>query len=390
MNSKLNDILSTNFEILSVSNEEILRNLSNFDPSINFDQFQEELKQNFTNLSLKEISSTLQKLVDEIQNIPGLQDVRREVTLSILHINTYDEKLLSPMKEKAKEVISIAKGLDSSLKMNSTDFSEAINKLIAEIKEAQEILRNNGTAMLKEAAEGIGDILQKQVNSYLERVVHVTSEELGQCGPLSVAINSTLISTCDRIVLPWNGFGVTLLFTILLFIPTIIVSVKLATLYQKYKQYGQYVETEYLYDAYADRGDSIPLNRLIQDEQNLNNQCFCNWEKSHWQLHTNQLFHMQFFLTICCFLCFRKPCGKRTGAKKKKKGKKQEERPQHIGGEVVAREFAGGSHPPDSRYADMAPKHWEEFPNGGPPQYQRAPTEYERPPPYYYPGTGDQ
>lgn len=32
-------------------------------------------------------------------------------------------------------------------------------------------------------------------------------------------------------------------------------------------------------------------------------------------------------------------------------------------------------------------RHWEEFPAGGPPQYQRAPTEYERPPPYYYPGT---
>lgn len=33
-------------------------------------------------------------------------------------------------------------------------------------------------------------------------------------------------------------------------------------------------------------------------------------------------------------------------------------------------------------------RHWEDFPNGGPPQYQRAPTEYERPPPYYYPGAG--
>ncbi|CAF4823443.1 unnamed protein product [Pieris macdunnoughi] len=33
------------------------------------------------------------------------------------------------------------------------------------------------------------------------------------------------------------------------------------------------------------------------------------------------------------------------------------------------------------RYNDMAPKHWEE----GLPRYH-GPTEYERPPPYYYPG----
>jgi prominin 1 len=56
---------------------------------------------------------------------------------------------------------------------------------------------------------------------------------------------------------------------------------------------------------------------------------------------------------------------------------------------MVVREYAAGSNHQDARYADMAPKQWEDFPAGGPPQYQRAPTEYERPPPYYYPGAGD-
>ncbi|GBP58200.1 hypothetical protein EVAR_87777_1 [Eumeta japonica] len=41
---------------------------------------------------------------------------------------------------------------------------------------------------------------------------------------------------------------------------------------------------------------------------------------------------------------------------------------------------AGDAHNP-RRYNDMAPKHWEQ----GPPRYH-GPTEYERPPPYYYPG----
>lgn len=57
---------------------------------------------------------------------------------------------------------------------------------------------------------------------------------------------------------------------------------------------------------------------------------------------------MHFFLLICSR-------GKRGGGKTKKKGKKYEDRP-HMGGEVVTREYAAGSHPPDARYADMAPK----------------------------------
>lgn len=319
--NQLDRIVDPHFTILNNTNLNILKNLSSFDPGINFDRFQDELKENFTNMSLKKLSEVLQKLVKQMDG-QNMQVLQNELSLSILHINTYDEKLLGPMRTDAKVVMDLAMHLDSSLKMNSTSFKEAIDKLIHEIEDAQKKLRVDGSKMLMDAATSFGSIVKDQVQSYIDRVIIVTKTKLGQCGPLNVAINSTLVSTCDKILQPWNGFWVSLLASLLLFIPTIIISVKLASLYQKYKQYGQYVET---------RG------------------------------------------------------GKR--GKKKKKGKKIEDR--HPMGEVVTREFAAGSQPPDTRYADMAPKHWEEFPNGGPPQYQRAPTEYERPPPYYYPGSGD-
>ncbi|XP_018571677.1 prominin-like protein isoform X3 [Anoplophora glabripennis] len=327
MYSHLNGILDEDFEILSPENLRTLEDLKDFDPSINFDQFQDELKQNFTNLSLNEISKKLGELVVNIQDQGDLDDVKTEVQLSILHINTYDEKLLQPMKELANKVIDISKQLDTDLKMNSSSFSEAIDKLLNEIQEAQTVLRKEGADILQKVAKEFGNMVLNQVDSFLDRVTYVIKEEFGQCGPMNAAINATLTAACDKIILPWNGFWLSLLLSLVLFIPTIIVSVKLASLYQKYKQFGgQYVET---------RG------------------------------------------------------GKR-GKKKGKKSKYYEDRPQNMGGDVVSREHATGSHPPDTRYSDMAPKHWEEFPNGGPPQYQRAPTEYERPPPYYYPGTGDQ
>lgn len=320
--NQLDKIVDPHFTILNNTNINILRNLSRFDPGINFDHFQDELRENFTNMSLKKLSDVLQSLVDQMDGNPAYLPLQSGLKLSILHVTTYDEKILAPMRTRAQEAMNIALSLDLQIKMNSTTFSEAIHNLVNEIEEAQHKLREDGSKMLINAATSFGDIVKDQVQSYIQRVIHVTKFKLGQCGPLNVAINSTVTSACDKILLPWNGFWVSLFSSLLLFIPTIIVSVKLASLYQKYKQYGQYVET---------RGGS-----------------------------------------------------KSRGGKKKRKGKKPEDR--HQMGEIVT----AANQPPDSRYADMAPKHWEEFPNGGPPQYQRAPTEYERPPPYYYPGSAEQ
>ncbi|KAJ8977094.1 hypothetical protein NQ317_003648 [Molorchus minor] len=327
MNKQLEGVISKDFTILSPDNEQTLEELTTFDLSINFDQFRDELKQNFTNLSLNEISKQLEKLLAAIGDDPKFDDIKSDVHISILHVNTYDEKILTPMKELANKVIDNAQQLDLDLRMNSSSFSEAITKLLSEIKEAQEKLRENGTEILQTVANEFGHMVKRQVDSYLYRVGNVTKYELGQCGPLNVAINSTRIAVCDKVVLPLNGFGFSIFLSLLLFL--------------------------------------LNCRRCIRSINNMD--------------HTLKL-------------------DINVEKRRQKKSKQYEERPPNVGGEVVAREYTQTSHPPEARYADMAPKfntadqskHWEEFPNGGPPQYQRAPTEYERPPPYYYPGTGDQ
>lgn len=67
------------------------------------------------------------------------------------------------------------------------------------------------------------------------------------------------------------------------------------------------------------------------------------------------MFFISLFIILKVVFFFIYSRGKRGAAKKKKKGKKYEDRP-HMGGEVVSREYVAGSHPPDARYADMAPK----------------------------------
>lgn len=45
--------------------------------------------------------------------------------------------------------------MDANLKMNSSSFSEAISELLKEIQEAQTVLKNDGTEILKKVFESL-------------------------------------------------------------------------------------------------------------------------------------------------------------------------------------------------------------------------------------------
>ncbi|CAH1135695.1 unnamed protein product [Ceutorhynchus assimilis] len=323
-NLNIDNVIPEGFNLLGDNNafEELLQ----INPEIDVFKFKEELQTNFTNYSLDEITSGLTSIINQINgDDTNSQALRSQLQLSLLHITTYNEKLVIPMKDLALAIMDTADNLNEQLKMNHSSFPEAIRSLLIDLREAQDALVNNGPTQLSKTAEYFRNVILNIVNGYMDRISDQAENKIGHCGPLNLVIHASIASTCDKVLLPWNGFWFSLFCTIVLYIVTIIIAIKLANLYRKHKPgYDQYVET---------RG------------------------------------------------------GKR-GKKKGKKSKRHDER-SNVGREV-AREYAAGSHPPDGRYADMAPKHWEEFPNGGPPHYQRAPTEYERPPPYYYPGSGGE
>jgi hypothetical protein len=132
----------------------------------------------------------------------------------------------------------------------------------------------------------------KQVQTYIDRVVDKIKNDVGRCGPISLVIDATLTSTCDKILLPWNGYWFSLFWSVLLFVPTIIVSVKLATLYKK--------RTSYSSDLVEANGKSKKKN--------------------------------------------------------KKHKRYEDRPAPSAGGDMVVREYAAGSNHQDARYADMAPK----------------------------------
>lgn len=310
---------------------------------IKFYKFTEVLDHNLTSVNLTILSDQLRQLIHSIEaSHPELYEVLAGLKNSALNIETYQDRLVNPMVRNATRVIEMAHFMEEHLKFGKDSFQEAIKDLILEVQHAEVYLKVNASTTLKKITVDFTKAIEKQVVAYLDRIADKIENKVGQCGPMSLVVNATLVSTCEKILYPVNGFWFGILWCLILFIPTIIVSVKLASLYQKHDNYpGTFVEAEYL--CYASEREQIPL-----------------------------------------------ASGK--GKRKYKKPKRHDRSAYRAEmGDGNTREYATTSnHLADGRYSDQANKHWEDFPNGGPPQYHRAPTEYERPPPYYFPGASDQ
>ncbi|XP_044733523.1 prominin-like protein [Chrysoperla carnea] len=315
---------------------------------IKFDRFTEILRDNITSISLTDLSHKLTDTANKIGDKQDLQQIKLSLQRNALYLETFQNTLVVPMVQSAEDLKETAVRLEEGLKFNHSSFNEAVNYLLKEVEEAQEYLQTNGTKDVAEIAEEFATNLEGRIKHYLRHVAYELEHNVGQCGPISNAYNATVVAACSKIVQPLNAFWVSLGWCILLFIPTLVLSVKLATLYQKSDPYpGPLVEAEYMYDAYADR-DNIPLANAHR--------------KKTKKCGRGPAYHQETY-----------------------------ENPGGYASDSAANVRSAGDAPSssrDMRYTDMAPKHWEDFPNGGPPQYHSPPTEYERPPPYYYPGPG--
>lgn len=108
-----------------------------------------------------------------------MQEIISDLQLSVLHLQTYQAKLVEPMIASAEEMIvsftlnhfvlvlfrykndlllkAIAKSLEIGLRFNKSSFAEAIEDLIREVQEAEVFLKTNGTEGLKKVSRNIAN-----------------------------------------------------------------------------------------------------------------------------------------------------------------------------------------------------------------------------------------
>lgn len=236
--------------------------------------------------------------------------------------------------------------LEQNLRFNHSSMREAISNLISQANRATDMIQTRGPQLISTLTDTYVSETVNIIDEYVVRVIDTIRQEVGFCGPLSTSYNATVVALCNEVVEPFNGFWASIGWCILLFLPCIALSVSLISLYRKIEPYPGplMMETQPLHTADRESGE--------------------------------------------------------TEDKKGRKGKKGKGHTRNTSGYLPEYTHArpapggGGGSGTGGRFKDIAPANWDREANQ-PPRYTSNPSlqqpntpagEYERPPPYYYPG----
>lgn len=148
------------------------------------------------------------------------------------------------MLRYTNELVNLSSTLDHSLKFGRESFAVAIEEFLTDIQEAEEYINLQGQQFVEAVTTELTEGFLEQIHAYLNLVIESTSRHIGRCGPLFNVYESMQVATCNRIVDPFNGFWAGVGWCLAIFLPTIVLCVKLSTLYSKSDPYpGPLVES---------------------------------------------------------------------------------------------------------------------------------------------------
>jgi len=231
-----------NVTILTEDAKYELRNLAQSNITrINFSQFTEVLNKSIVTMDLDTLAGQLRKTANEI---PRNADIRGTLNKQADILESLHRNVVRQMEGQVRSLDRLTKGLEENLKFNHSSLNESIRLILLEVAAAQDYLNVTASKEIKKLADMFAKAILDHIDQYLSRVVNLTTTKVGQCQPMSQVYNATVIAVCNQILDPFNGFWASIGWCLVLFIPVIILSVKLASLYQKSEPYpGPLVES---------------------------------------------------------------------------------------------------------------------------------------------------
>ncbi|XP_069941647.1 prominin-1 isoform X5 [Cherax quadricarinatus] len=342
--------VDTDVEILSRDAKEQLWELANSSVADKdtWDYYTDILEKRVLTIDLMELAALLNQTADQLPN--GYHQVSFKLKNDALFLEGL-QRWVTSIGSLTKILKKTTARLNEHLKFNKTSLREAIGDLISQAEFAQHYLRVNGSREVTELVARFSEDFLADVDEYVSHVETAVENDVGRCGPVSTIYNASTSALCKDIMYPFNGFWASVGWVFFFFLPALILSVHLSSLYRKTEPYpGPLNESEYLYDAYDERNSFPMSNKTVERRPML------------------------------------------VSAYDKKQRRRSREHEGYVSSSYTADQAYSGSQasPPHREYINTTD--WADYPpSGGPPRYTSQPSlspEYERPPPYYYPGPG--
>eukprot|EP00092_Neocalanus_flemingeri_P012480 GFUD01013453.1.p1 GENE.GFUD01013453.1~~GFUD01013453.1.p1 ORF type:complete len:941 (-),score=227.62 GFUD01013453.1:453-3275(-) len=211
---------------------------------MDFSKFSDILEDEITKIDLRSFIRHLRTLREQVSRYPSLKFVATKLDNEALYLGNMN-KVVETVKLTLRHLKQSVTQLEKNIKFNKSSMREAIHTLIGQANRATSVIRSKGPQLIGDLTGRYVSETVGLIDEYVDRVLTSIEREVGYCAPLSTSYNATVVAFCHEIVDPFNGFWASIGWCFLLFLPCICLSVSLISLYRKSEGYpGPLVETE--------------------------------------------------------------------------------------------------------------------------------------------------
>ncbi len=346
-------------QILSPEAERELVELAESEISdLNFSQYTQLLEEQITAIDLGQFTSRLRQIRERLDRTQA-RLVGPAMDNEALFLDQM-QRVVMDMKLAMKDLVNSVEALEQEASHSTPNLRESLRSLIRQATAATQFLRKEGPQLVDRLTDQYVNETVGLIDVYVDRVINYTRNRVGRCEPLSNSYNATVIAVCNEIVYPFNGFWASVGWCLMFFLPGIVLAISLVSLYRKSEPYpGPLVEAvpeaETAVSAAAPSSSGHAKKKRRGHRRNPSEYLP---DSAHYRAGYS----------------YQHPSSSEAG------NRFQDMAPRHSQSVVTG---VGGGQPSTSSSGSGLPRYssnpaLDQGPPGG--------TEYERPPPYYYPG----
>lgn len=256
------DLDTSRVTLLSKSAEEVLNNSM----GLSFDEVEMSFARLYDNgVTISPID--IEQLIKDIQAQKATvshPDIESDLTLASILATSFQDQLLPNITSSLLNLKEGVRHLKLRMFHGRNSFGSVIQELIAKVRSAEKQLRSNGSVLIKISANEFIDELNALIDQYANHARNQVENIIGQCEPVSRALNSTTSTLCDDIILPFNGYWLSAVASLILILPATLLAYALKGLYSLAKRSAS-MHRNYSYTdqedeiSYEDDGEDIAL-----------------------------------------------------------------------------------------------------------------------------------
>jgi len=199
-------------------------------------KFKKVSEEEIIEIDLRSFVRQLRSLREDITRDPGLRGMTTKLSNEVLYLENM-MRVAEQVKLTIRHLKQSIKLMEENMKVNVGTLSDNIGTLVREANDATNVLNNEGADILRQLTVSHVQETLSLVDTFVGSIIDGFHRDVGYCAPLSNSYNTSVAALCDQMVQPFNGFWASIGWCCILYLPCVIISLSLTSLYRKTEKY---------------------------------------------------------------------------------------------------------------------------------------------------------